>query len=109
MQPLLISILLLIFAGIHAKKQYKNTGYEDASGHSYYETMTDPGWNGEYLIYRCLKVLGEQHKSLTNIYLFKEDCTTTEIDLIMISTIGIYVFESKNYSGWIFSDENTKL
>ena len=115
MQPLFILILLIIlillfiFAGIHATKQYKNTGYEDASGHSFYETMTDPGRNGEYLIYRCLKVLGDQHKLLTNIYLPKGDGTTTEIDLIMISATGIYVFESKNYSGWIFGDENTKF
>lgn len=38
----------------------------------------------------------------------KADGTTTEIDLVMISQTGIYVFESKNYSGWIFGDENSK-
>lgn len=26
----------------------------------------------------------------------------------MISGTGIYVFESKNYSGWVFEDENQK-
>lgn len=26
---------------------------------------------------------------------------TTEIDLLMIHEKGIFVFESKNYSGWI--------
>ena len=46
---------------------------------------------------------------MTNVYLPKEDGTTTEIDLIMITATGIYVFESKNYSGWIFGDENTKF
>lgn len=45
---------------------------------------------------------------LTNVYLPKGDGTTTEIDLIMISATGIYVFESKNYSGWIFGDENSR-
>ena len=30
---------------------------------------------------------------------------TTEIDLIYITQKGIFVFESKNYSGWIFGDE----
>lgn len=29
---------------------------------------------------------------------------TTEIDLLMIHEKGIFVFESKNYSGWIFGD-----
>ena len=49
---------------------------------------------------------------MTNIYLPNDDgttTTTTEIDLIMITTTGVYVFESKNYSGWIFWDENTKF
>ena len=46
---------------------------------------------------------------LTNVYLPKEDGTTTEIDLIMVSATGIYVFESKNYSGWIFGDEKSKF
>lgn len=31
-----------------------------------------------------------------------------QVDLIMISQNGIYVFESKNYSGWIFGDERYK-
>ena len=59
MQPLLILVVLFIVVGIHAKKQYKNSGYQDASGHSYYETMTDPGRKGEYLTSRCLKGLAE--------------------------------------------------
>lgn len=42
---------------------------------------------------------------MTNLYLPKEDGSTTEIDLIMLSETGILVFESKNYSGWIFGDE----
>lgn len=108
MEPLLILILLFIFVGIRNKKQYKKSGYPDASGHSYFETMTDPGRKGEYLTYRNLESLGEQHKLLTNVYLPKGDGTTTEIDLIMISETGIYVFESKNYSGWIFGDEDSR-
>ena len=33
---------------------------------------------------------------------------TTEIDVLMISPKGLFVFESKNYSGWIFGSENQK-
>jgi hypothetical protein len=91
-----------------AQKHYNKSGYKDASGHSYYETMTDPGRKGEYLIYRYLEGLDGQHKLLTNVYLPKVDGTTTEIDLIMVSETGIYVFESKNYSGWIFGDEDSR-
>lgn len=38
---------------------------------------------------------------LKNIYLPTEG-KTTEIDLLMIHEKGVFVFESKNYSGWIF-------
>jgi hypothetical protein len=34
-----------------------------------------------------------------------KDDSTTEIDLVAIHKTGIYVFEIKNYSGWIFGDE----
>ncbi len=40
-------------------------------------------------------------KVLRNIYVPNKD-KTTEIDLLMIHEKGIFVFESKNYSGWIF-------
>ena len=40
---------------------------------------------------------------LKNIYVPMQG-KTTEIDLLMIHEKGIFVFESKNYSGWIFGD-----
>ena len=89
-------------------KRYQRTAYNDASGKSVFDTLFDTGNYGEFLTYTCLENLGEQHKLLTNVYLPKGDGTTTEIDLIMISATGIYVFESKNYSGWIFGDENSR-
>ncbi|PTQ85977.1 nuclease-like protein [Trichococcus patagoniensis] len=106
---LLFFLLSIFLAVMFAAKKYNNSGYKDASGHSYFDTMTDSGRKGEYLIYRYLERLDGQHKLLANIYLPKADGTTTEIDLIMISATGIYVFESKNYSGWIFGDENSKF
>lgn len=108
-----MSVIIFFFLAaimIHPHhKRFKSSGYKDASGNSFFETVTDRGRNGEYLTYSYLERFGEQHKLLTNVYLPKEDGTTTEIDLIMISTTGIYVFESKNYSGWIFGDEKSKF
>lgn len=40
---------------------------------------------------------------LKNLYLPWKG-KTTQIDLLMIHEKGIFVFESKNYSGWIFGD-----
>lgn len=72
------------------------------------KTIFDKGSYGEFLTFCMLEKAGENN-ILTNIYLPKKDGTTTEIDLLMVDTTGIYVFESKNYSGWIFGDEKSKM
>ena len=40
-------------------------------------------------------------QTLHNVYLPNKG-KTTELDILMVHEKGIYVFESKNYSGWIF-------
>lgn len=40
-------------------------------------------------------------KALHNVYLPNKG-KTTELDVLMLHEKGIFVFESKNYSGWIF-------
>lgn len=108
MDSLLLSILVAVFLIKLVGRPYQKSGYKEASGHSFFDTISDPGRHGEYKTYTYLEKLGEENKLLTNVYLPKGDGTTTEIDLIMISSTGIYVFESKNYSGWIFGDEGSK-
>lgn len=44
-------------------------------------------------------------KSLHNIYIPYRG-KTSEIDILLIHEKGLYVIESKNYSGWIFGSEN---
>lgn len=88
--------------------RYKGSGYKVASGNSFFKTVFDKGNYGEFLTYNKLEKLNGYHKLMTNLYIPKADGSTTEIDLIMISETGIYVFESKNYSGWIFGSENHK-
>lgn len=44
---------------------------------------------------------------LNNITLQLED-GTTQIDHILISRFGVFVIETKHYSGWIFGDTHTK-
>lgn len=46
-------------------------------------------------------------KILNNIYLNTKH-GSTEIDVIMIHETGIYVFESKNFSGWIYGGYKQK-
>ena len=51
------------------------------------------------------KLFGKKGITLRNIYLPKDNGETSEIDLVYITQKGIFVIESKNYSGWIFGDE----
>lgn len=67
------------------------------------------GRNGEYMTYRCLRFCENKGaKFLFNVYIPKSNGKTTEIDVIMITGKGLFVFESKNYSGWIFGNEENK-
>ena len=74
---------------------------------SYWRTRLDVGRNGEYLTYRHLRRYEKDGgKFLFNIYIPKGENGTTEIDVLMITRKGLFVFESKNYSGWIFGSED---
>jgi len=49
-------------------------------------------------------------------YILLNDCTlpdeqagTTQIDHILLSPFGIFVIETKNYTGWIFGGERQKM
>ena len=78
------------------------------------DSVFDAAWvgkRGEKLTERELKLVnlfGRHGKTLRNVYLPKEDGTTSEVDLLYITQKGIFVFESKNYSGWIFGDEKSQ-
>lgn len=70
------------------------------------------GEYGEDLSEEELKLLnrfGKKGRILRNVYIPKGNGQTTEIDLIYITQKGVFVLESKNYSGWIFGNENEKL
>ena len=66
------------------------------------------GEYGEDRIYDILQKVDGYKATLQNCYLPKGNGETAEVDLIFLHESGIYVFESKNYSGWIFGSENQK-
>ena len=78
---------------------------------SIYNDFVSPeekGEIGEDIIYRDLARIKGRKAFLPNCYIPKHNGGTTEIDLIFLHESGVYVIESKNYSGWIFGDENSK-
>lgn len=103
-------LLLIAFAVfllcIIRKKRYKNTEYYRQTKHSYKSVQADKGRLGEFYIYKYLKPLKGYKRYLFNLYIPKENGETTEIDVVLLHESGIYVFESKNYSGWIYGTES---
>lgn len=69
-----------------------------------YKIDQDLGTTGEYLIFACINGMEPGERILNNLYIprSQEVGNMTEVDLVYINTSGIYVIESKNYSGWIF-------
>lgn len=108
-----IAVLLLaflIFAFWWKNKEYKKTAYYQVTNNPLLQVRFDPGLYGEYLTYKHLKVQEEKGaKFLFNLYVPKANGETSEIDVMMIHPKGIFVFESKNYSGWIFGSETQKM
>ena len=63
------------------------------------------GKRGEKRVFNILsKGLPDGFIVLNDIYLPLSDGTTTQIDHIVVSQYGVFVVETKNYSGWIFAN-----
>ncbi len=105
-----VIILSVILVKIYIEnKEYKGGSYYQITRLPYLSVRHDIGRYGEYLTYKCLKDFESQGaKFLFNVYIPKENGETAEIDVLMICSKGLFVFESKNYSGWIFGSENQK-
>lgn len=67
------------------------------------------GMIGEKSVYfdvrTAARFQGQNMKFLSNVYVPKKNGETSEIDLIAVTPKGLLVIESKNYSGWIFGNE----
>lgn len=104
----LIGIIVTSFLIVN--KKYKETSYYKITNTPLLALRSDLGKYGEYLIYKKLRNFETNlgAKFLFNVYIPKENGETTEIDVLMICSKGIFVFESKNYSGWIFGNESQR-
>lgn len=66
------------------------------------------GARGERIVASRLRDgLPEECQILNDVYLPLPDGSTTQIDHIVVCQYGIFVVETKNYSGWIFGNENS--
>ena len=106
-----VIVLFVVFFVVNyliKQKKYKQTDYYLQTKNSYLSVIFDKGRIGEFYIYKYLKSLDGYKKFLFNIYIPKSNEETTELDVVLLHESGLYVFESKNYSGWIFGSEAQK-
>lgn len=104
-----VTVLLCLYF-LSRKRRYKRTSYYRMTKIPYRTVLEDKGRFGEYQIYRRLSFYERKGAGLLfNCYLPKSSGGTTEIDAVMVHTSGIYVFESKNYSGWVFGRETDRM
>ena len=78
-------------------------------GLKYYVKSRSPeykGFVGESIVSTYLMKLPEnEYKIINNVYLRVKN-NSVQIDHLIISIYGIFVIETKNYSGWIFGSDN---
>lgn len=107
-------IVVIIVWGIVAvtywyeNNQYKKSAYGKQSKKSFLKLIKDQGARGEYRTSQILETAKFEKRFLFNCYIPNRSGDKTELDIVMISAKGIYIVENKNYSGWIFGDEQSK-
>lgn len=67
----------------------------------------DNGAYGEYITGYAIDNVNDYHKLIKNVYIPYKG-KTSEVDIVLVTTKGIYVIENKNYSGWVFGNEHYK-
>ena len=98
----LLAVLLAIVVYVVQKKRYEKTEYYQQTKNPYSSVRFNKGRLGEFYTYKYLDSLAGYKRYLFNLYIPKSNGETTELDVVLLHESGIYVFESKNYSGWIF-------
>lgn len=112
-----ICVLFLCFlfpgkgsAGSKEKAAVKQNG-SSLSKEKQNEYLERVGYDAENQITGIIKQeisKGLEGYVLQNLYIPKGNGSTAEIDAVLICTKGIYVFESKNFAGYIFGNEKQR-
>lgn len=101
---LIIKLILFIFAII----SFYLSGYKKKSGNGFLKTYFDKGYYGEYTLFKKVSKIFNKQNVFTNLYLDNENTDKTEIDVVAVSSEGVYVFEMKNYGGYIYGSDKDK-
>lgn len=105
---LFVIVIILLLEPILRRIKYRKSDYYKKTKNTYKQVMREKGLYGEYLLSIYLNKLEGKKRILYNVYLEKEGGGTTEVDMILLHESGIYVIESKNYSGIITGKEEDR-
>lgn len=98
-----------IYRNYQAKCRYEKTAYYLITRNSYSSIFNYDGRYTEYLTYEYLRQFENTGgKFLFNLIIPKMNGGTTEIDVLLICSKGLFVFECKDFGGWIFGNEAQK-
>ncbi|MCH7312418.1 nuclease-related domain-containing protein [Acinetobacter sp. ANC 4805] len=76
---------------------------------TYLKSPDFKGKMGEFMVaVHVDKALGDEYILLNNCTIPDQEQGTTQIDHILISPYGVFIIETKNYTGWIFGSTRQK-
>ena len=104
----IVSCAVIALIIVVANKAYKRSEYYKSTHCPYMKALFNVGSKGEYLTYKELKSISGYKHMVFNCYIPKGENETTEVDAVLIHEAGLFVVESKNFSGWIFGDERQR-
>ena len=61
------------------------------------------------IVNKLSRDLNTRHYYIFNNLILKTENGSIQIDYVIVSPYGIFVIETKDYSGWIFGDKNRKV
>jgi predicted RecB family endonuclease len=104
----LIIVIFRIITLLFDVITYYSSSYRSKSDNGLIKTLLSKGEYGEFVLYRkIISVFGKQFV-MTNLYVENKTTEQTEIDVLAVSKRGIYVFEMKNYGGYIYGSGNDR-
>lgn len=106
----IIIVAFIVIKLLNHHIQYEKSCYKNLTNHSKWKVLRDKGLYGEFLSVKALEGISDKERIFVNVYLqkAKRKNETTETDIIYVNPSGVFVLESKNYSGWIYGNEKDK-
>jgi len=99
---IILAIILIIIYISYTFEDFKNK-FKKKEKYNKTQTLIEKGKVGEDAIVELLSKIDIYHKIVRNVYITNEqDTRKTEIDIIFITTYGLFVIESKNFKGNIY-------